>query len=462
MTERPRLARWRLAVAAGGGLMIVVALLADWLGLDHSPTFGTGETLLLLAGVTTLIVAALGQRAGDARRAAAVFLFDAVVLLLVVELGLIGLSTLSNTTFTGSRPASGVGLVDRLHGFYLDLPYYREQSWSATYWRENAEAGARLYQPFVTWRRGPYRGETITIDDDGFRVVPGARCDAPDAFRVDALGGSTMWGWGSPDDGTIPAHLQRLLSEHLDRPVCVRNLGETAYVSSQELVQWTLALRDDHATGRPRPDLAIFYDGVNDALAAHQAGRAGTHQNLAEVVGRLDAPRRPLATALGRLEIVRSVRRWLPAAAPTHPATTASGDLAREVVASYLGVVDTATRLAAGTSRTRVAFFWQPVLGVGDKPLTADERALVDGVLDWAQDPNPTPIDFFRQVYDEAAKVDDPRVIDLRDAFDATDELVWIDPWGHVTPTGNAIVARRMVDALAAVDILPTTEVDHD
>ena len=103
---------------------------------------------------------------------------------------------------------------------------------------------------------------------------------------------------------------------------------------------------------------------------------------------------------------------------------------------------------------TRVAFFWQPVLGVGDKPLTDDEQALVDGVLDWAQDPNPAPISFFRQVYDEAARIDDPRIIDLRDAFNATDEMVWIDPWGHVTPVGNAIVARRMVDALVAADLL--------
>ena len=439
----------RGAVGAVGLVCVVTALAADWIGLDSQPTFGTGETLLLLTGLAVIAVAILGRRVGSIRRAFAVHLFDAAVLLVLLELALIAFSTLTGAT-SGIR-GGNAGVLDQMGTFYLDMPYYVDQPWAATYWRENSEASARHYRPFVTWKRGQYSGETINIDEHGFRVVPGAKCESADAFRVDALGGSTQWGWGSRDGGTIPAHLQRLLDARFDRPVCVRNLGETGYVSTQELVQWMIVRRDDAVAGRPPADLVLFYDGINDTMAAHQAGYAGAHQNLSQIVGRLEGAQGPVAAIVSRLQIVGLLRGLLPAVTrPTHGVDSTT--LARDVVDTWLGVVEAASS-QAGTSR--VIFFWQPVLGVSEAPITQAERAVFSDALARARDPDPPPQDLLQKVWGAVSQVSDPRVIDLQDVFDADDASLWIDPWGHVTPEGNALVAQRMVEALEAVGALP-------
>ena len=69
-----------------------------------------------------------------------------------------------------------------------------------------------MYYPYVGWRRAPFKGTTIEIDQNGIRVTPGADCSAK-SFKVFTFGESSMWGTGSPDWGTIPAHLQRGLEQ---------------------------------------------------------------------------------------------------------------------------------------------------------------------------------------------------------------------------------------------------------
>ncbi|MGB6995504.1 MAG: hypothetical protein WBG00_19945, partial [Thermoanaerobaculia bacterium] len=77
-------ARWVAGTA--GGLMILVALLADELGLDHSPNFGAGETLLLIAGVGVLALALAGPRFQTLYRGAAILLLNTLVVIGVLEL----------------------------------------------------------------------------------------------------------------------------------------------------------------------------------------------------------------------------------------------------------------------------------------------------------------------------------------------------------------------------------------
>ena len=78
------------------------------------------------------------------------------------------------------------------------LPNYQGADWAKTHFREFAEL-VTVHHSYVGWRRLPYRGETIEIDDDGIRrtyVDPAARPTKTIAF----FGGSTMWGSGSDDD----------------------------------------------------------------------------------------------------------------------------------------------------------------------------------------------------------------------------------------------------------------------
>ena len=76
------------------------------------------------------------------------------------------------------------------------------------------------------------------------------------------FGGSAVWGVGAPDDETIPSHLAALLNGELGVDANVRNLGRRGYVFTQEVIYLMRELQ----AGR-RPDIVVFYNGVNDAAA---------------------------------------------------------------------------------------------------------------------------------------------------------------------------------------------------
>ncbi len=70
------------------------------------------------------------------------------------------------------------------------------------------------------------------------------------------FGGSTMWGIGVEDDGTIPSQYALKSGEY------VFNFGESGWVSRQSLNQLLNLLGENH-----KPKTIIFFDGVNDISA---------------------------------------------------------------------------------------------------------------------------------------------------------------------------------------------------
>ena len=86
------------------------------------------------------------------------------------------------------------------------------------------------------------------------------------------LGGSSLWGFGA---GTIARSLRwSPASSTSGYRVEVRNLAEIGYVSTQEVVALVRELQAGY-----RPDLVIFYDGVNDTTSALLEGEAGVTTN---------------------------------------------------------------------------------------------------------------------------------------------------------------------------------------
>jgi len=95
----------------------------------------------------------------------------------------------------------------------------------------------------------------------------------PTPVRVFTFGGSTMWGAGVRDDYAVASHLSKLLHERGYRAE-VTNYGEIAYVSTQAAI--TL-LRSIHRG--EIPDIALFYDGINEAFSFYQNNKAGIPYN---------------------------------------------------------------------------------------------------------------------------------------------------------------------------------------
>src|SRR5262249_12276351 len=261
-------------------------------------------------------------------------------------------------------------------------PYYFDKSWAAQYWREFASSRQSRYHSYVIWRRAPFTGMTINIDEDGLRRTPGAVCRS-DSYKIFAFGGSTMWGTGSPDWGTLPAYLQTAF-ENLDkRPICVVNFGESAFVSTQSVITLEARLQLGDV-----PDLAIFYDGVNDIFAAYQSGRTTVHENFESISHKFETDRveppslfTQLFKSSGLHRVSTALANALTGGAPSPKLMTYEtlgvdrGMLTEAILRTYLGNYTIVDALSQKYGFTYV-FFWPPHILAGKKILTPDEEAL--------------------------------------------------------------------------------------
>jgi lysophospholipase L1-like esterase len=404
----------RLSIFALGLVAILVALLADRIGLDSSGSFGRGQVLVLTGGVLLVLCGALWKRVPAVYRTTAVLSLNTLVLFFLFELGALVLSTHGAKQATNSsRP-----------------PYYAQQEWSATYWREHGAANRKQYHPYTMWRRLPFDGQTINVDANGFRKTPGT-CTEP-SYTVFAFGGSALWGWGSPDSLTIPACLQRQLRTPGPASTCVLNFGEDGYISTQEIMELIQQLQHGKI-----PDLVVFYHGVNDAINALTAGRAGIYLGEESIRAKLEHG--PARLLLAESEIAAAIQR-LNSREGLYD-TSDLEQLADEVVSVYLENC----RIASGLADEygfEVAFFWQPVICIGEKTLTDAEQTIRERM-------DEVVIRFYQSVYAriEREAAGNDALHYLARVFDDEPTQLWMDPL-HVTPVGNQLVAKTIAESI--------------
>ena len=102
------------------------------------------------------------------------------------------------------------------------------------YWKEFVPSNKVTYHQYVLWRRAPYQGALISIDENGVRRTLHTRCD-DQTFTIWTFGDSVMWGAGAPDGETIPSLLARDY-EKAGKPVCIVNYAEKGWSNTQEMV----------------------------------------------------------------------------------------------------------------------------------------------------------------------------------------------------------------------------------
>lgn len=128
-------------------------------------------------------------------------------------------------------------------------------------WREQYFADIQRapvgYWPYTGFRPEPFRSPYLNIDGWTRRsyATPGDPLDRPVVWM---FGGSTTWGEGQRDEYTIASWLARL-AEADGVPIEIRNHGQRGWTHFQEMVLYEQRL----ALEGP-PDLALFYDGVNE------------------------------------------------------------------------------------------------------------------------------------------------------------------------------------------------------
>ena len=322
------------------------------------------------------------------------------------------------------------------HSFYAGKP------WKTAYWKEFDLSNHTRFEPYILWRRRPFRGTYITVGEDGKRRTVNPNC-SPQAPVIWMFGSSSLWGTGCRDEETIPSLLSAEYGSSAG-PVCVTNFGETGWVSTQNLVMLEIALKQ---SPRP-PDLVVLYEGFSDAATAYEFGIAGQPSNVDRMRAAIDAGRqKPVGFDYIKETATYRFLSWFmtklsPPRAAAAPVVRRDLDrLAADVVREYRTNLDCVEALSRRAG-FRYAAYWGPVLGLGNKPLAPAERRRLAQV----ETETPGLIELSRKSYEGMSKADD-RVHSLADAFSDMPQDLYLDV-AHVTPEGNRRIAHLILEDL--------------
>ncbi len=326
--------------------------------------------------------------------------------------------------------------------------------------QEVRKSDRTVYEPYTIWKRRPYRGEYTTIDLSGSRRTVG-NSESEDALEVWMFGGSAVWGVGAPDDETISSHLASHLNGTLGIEARVRNLGRRGFVSTQEVIYLMRELQ----AGR-RPDVVVFYNGVNDAAAVSLWPEfPGAHVSFDTVRDRFESTDEDgdsgwFARSTGLYKASRIVLDRIEGDPFERDGIIIYADRDTDATPNYRWLAERGinlwlfnARVVDGLAReygfTPLMAF-QPGLWSSEKPLDPSEESLIASEMEY------TGLKILMTVRAEMAAILDDRltdpqasnaVVNLNDLFADTPQPVYID-YAHVTGRGNEIAARRIATEL--------------
>jgi len=312
------------------------------------------------------------------------------------------------------------------------------------YWREFELANKVIYHQYVLWRRAPYQGEMLSINQEGVRRTLHAQCD-DQTFTIWMFGDSVMWGAGAPDGENIPSFVARDY-EKTGRPVCIVNYAEKGWSNTQEMVGLIEQLK--HAARKP--DIVLFYDGGTEAFAAYQSGRADVHSNFNSFKNFLDnwgASQKASFSYFRQTNTYRLLER-IAVKAPFHrkdegPAARLDTEtLSTAVLENYIQNMDIVNLLAKQYS-FRAIFAWYPNMAVGHKELTPSEQQVLR--MEYQKFPDLGLM--YQAVYKRGREVKRPDFYYLGDLLDDQKSSLYVGI-SHLKPEGDQIVADRLFDIL--------------
>jgi len=340
---------------------------------------------------------------------------------------------------------------------------FEASKWWKDYWVDHEREGHVVWEPYVYIRNPTFNGNIISVDSLGHRVTPMPATTATRPIRVFFFGGSTTYGWYQRNENTIPAEASRRLQAALgaDARVEPTNFGVPGRVFTQEMFELILQLR-----GGARPDVVVFYDGINDVLATIQNGRAGLPQNEWNRVddfvrgrefAQASAPgivndgkwaKIILGLAARRSEFARLIKAH---ALPGRSTPLLSTDSAVSgIVNAYAANVPIVEALAKKYG-FQVIYVWQPALLSDNKPLSKREKWMLDADMRMT-------ITVLRKVHaavprligDAVRPMVGSRFIDATSVFSDDSSDVYVDLFGHTYESANPRIVDSLMPQLSA------------
>ena len=319
------------------------------------------------------------------------------------------------------------------------------------YWREFELANKVTYHPYVLWRRRPYQGQLLAIDENGVRRTLNAQCEDK-TFTIWMFGDSVMWGAGSPDATTIPS-LVAADYQKAGKRVCIVNYAEKGWSSTQELIGLIEQLK--HAS--PKPAIVLFYDGGTEAFTAYQSGVVDVHSNyngFKEYLDNWSVARKVGFSYLRETNTYHFLEK-IALRAPFHTKQTAATPdrdvegLSQAVVENYVQNMNT-VELLAEEYGFRPIFAWYPNLAVGRKEQTPFEQE----VLRMEYQKFPGLGTMYQAAYEKARQINRPDFHYFGDLLDDQKGSLYVGI-SHLKPEGNQIVADRLFELFERTPTTP-------
>lgn len=310
---------------------------------------------------------------------------------------------------------------------------YKDSAWAKDYFN-CLDKLEEEYQPFCEWRKRGLSSKFINISGDGIRKTWNSSC-SNDLRKVFVFGGSAIWGVGSRDEYTIPSLFSKSINSFSENFYTV-NFGESAYTSTQELIMLITELRKGNI-----PDYVIFYDGVNDVLAAYENRKAGLIKHyhfFKKLYSREPKFFNEISKAAFRNKtklffiIDYIINNYIGKKKRTYEYSDQElKELAIEIIEEYKKNIYLLEELSK-VFGFKYKFFWQPVLFTVPSK-TAEELICLEG-----KSKNLEKLYFY--TYKLADNLSSPNFYNLSHIFDNKNGTFFID-WCHIGEKQNQIVA---------------------
>lgn len=264
--------------------------------------------------------------------------------------------------------------------------------------------------------------KTININSDGFRG--NELQDNPD-YRIFVIGGSTTFGVGVTDSNTFPSILQQKLSAKFPyHNIEVVNAGIPGAYSFPEanLIKNKILAYD--------PDLLIIYDGWNDLDRNFEHYfETSSDIKLSDRIIRL-VKQSDYVTPQVILELYFNYKHEVIDMVPFN-----SSHIEQKILLWSDTWNDICNLQRTHNFKTIVAL--QPILGTGNKQLSAEEQK------NFLHYDSKSQTQYYQLYADALPKLQTSctSTYDLRHIFDAYDESIFFDS-GHVGNLGNEIIAN--------------------
>ena len=345
-----------------------------------------------------------------------------------------------------------------------DLSIYSDHDMARQLHREDNENEGKILLPFSGWAHRPFDGKYVHVLANSERRTWNPERDSRKTFKIFVFGGSTVWGTGVQDDGTIPSQMSKLLNETISPNVrtLVRNFGETSYSLVQIATRLLVLLQKGEV-----PDLVVFYGGFNETNFAYETGLggiAGDEQYISNIYRdriyqgafrqaanefreKFGSFCRSCQVALGGLRHVWPGLLIAPAAREIgfQLAAEELDHLAEETANDYQNEFPNYLNGLADGFHFRAVIFWQPNLYTESKRI--GEENLLEHFYPHSNDVKAAEL--FKKTYARIHDDSNRNFFNISDTLQSRSKECYLDAV-HISEECNGIVSRRIVEILRA------------